>query len=214
MTIKINPNEIPSTVIEAKRWWRREIRRALKATDAEYRADASAAICSRVLGTEEYINAQTVFAYFSVGTEVDTAPIIRAMQRDGKRVCLPRCLDINEDGSRTGEGPNMEAREVRDLADLVEGAYGIPEPVDSDPYVAPEEIDLILLPCLACDTSCRRIGHGAGYYDWYLSRAREDCRTLAVCYEAVLAEDLPVEEHDMPVDAVVTEDAVYRWRTE
>jgi 5-formyltetrahydrofolate cyclo-ligase len=108
----------------------------------------------------------------------------------------------------------MEARAITGFDDLAPGAYGIPEPVEHTELVPADRIDLIILPCMACDKSCRRIGHGAGYYDKYLQHVRKDCRTVAMCYSALLADELPVEEHDMPVDAVVTEDAVYRWRRE
>ena len=65
---------------------------------------------------------------------------------------------------------------------------------------------------MSCDRQCRRIGHGAGYYDKYLKTVRKDCFTMALCYEEALADELPMEEHDVPVDAVVTEKTVYRWR--
>ena len=102
---------------------------------------------------------------------------------------------------------------IKSFDDLVPGAYGIPEPSADTEMMLPEYIDLIILPCVSCDRNCNRIGHGAGYYDKYLTTVRRNCFTMALCYEEALADELPAEEHDMPVDAVVTEKTVYRWRT-
>ena len=214
MAIKVNQSEIPGTVIEAKRWWRRKVREALRGTTEDYRRSASDAITAAFLGMEEYRAAGTVLAYCSTGMEVGTAAMLEAVLADGKRLCLPKCTDIGEDGKRKGGEPSMEARQVTDLSLLESGAYGIPEPPDSPdfPVIEPQEIDLILLPCMTCDPDCRRLGHGGGYYDKFLSMIREDCATIAICYEAVLADQRPTEPHDMPVDAAVTEETVYRWR--
>ncbi len=244
MSIVVNKSEIPETVIEAKRWWRKEIRRILGETTEEYRSSASAAIAVNVLTLPEVARAKTVLAYFSVGTERGTLAIISKLMDMGKRVCLPLCIDLDENGKRIeahkAAGPEkegaeadkadpaeaetagalnvqcvpdaMEAREIRSFDDLVPGAYGIPEPAPHTAVVTPEEIDVIILPCLACDKSCRRLGHGGGYYDRYLSQISEKCMTAALCYEAVLADELPVQKHDIPADAVITEKAIYRWR--
>ncbi len=150
--------------------------------------------------------------YYPEGKEVDTRSLIDSLMQAGKRVCLPLCTD----NCKAAKIPSMEARLVRDLGVLSTGAYGIQEPPDDDAVSEPVpagEIDLIVLPCLACDTSLGRIGHGAGYYDSFLTGVREDCVTIALCYDEVLVEGvLPREEHDRSVDIVVTEEAVYRWR--
>ena len=210
MSIKINKSEIPGTVIEAKRWWREEIRRALKETSEEYRSAASASIALNVLGLPEVETAKTILAYCSVGSEPGTLAIISKLLSQGKRVCLPLCVDIDDQGRRMETTDAMEAREIESFDDLRAGAYGIPEPAAHTAVVSPRDIDLIILPCLACDKSCMRIGHGAGYYDKYLSKVREDCVTIALCFDAVLADELPAEEHDVPASAVITETAVYR----
>ncbi|MBR0399302.1 MAG: 5-formyltetrahydrofolate cyclo-ligase [Mogibacterium sp.] len=214
MTIKIRKEEIPGTVIEAKRWWRREIRRQIRETSEDYRRDAARRITEAVTSMDEYRQAETIFAYYSYRREVNTAELIDRMLADGKRVCLPLCTDLGEDGKRVTDAPEMEAREIQGTAELIPGAYGIPEPGPETAVVKPEEVDMIILPCVTCDRECRRLGQGGGYYDKFLDSVRADCAKIAVCYETALADKLPVEEHDMPVDAVVTEERIYRWRPE
>lgn len=212
MAIVVNKSEIPGTVIEAKRWWRSEVRRQIRELPADYISDAARGITGTVTAMDEYRSAEMVFVYYSIRREVSTAELIRRLLADGKRVCLPLCTDLGEDGRRVTDAPVMEAHEVRDVSELVPGAYGIPEPAADTPVVQPEDVDLIILPCVTCDRACRRLGQGGGYYDKFLDSARDDCARIALCYEAALADELPTEPHDMPVDAVVTETNVYRRR--
>ena len=191
---------------------RKEIREKLNATSEEYRQAASSAIALNVLTMPEVRACKTILAYFSVGKEPATLALISKLLDEGKRVCLPLCTDLDEEGRRTGAVDAMEARVIKSFDDLVPGAYGIPEPAADTEMMLPEYVDLIILPCLSCDRNCNRIGHGACYYDKYLSRIRSDCFTVAMCFEQVLSDEIPVEPHDRPVDAVVTEKQIYRWR--
>ena len=203
---------------------RKEIKEKLKATSEDYRKEASAKIALNALNIPEMKEQKrtgflglkktekTVLAYCSVGNEPSTLALIDSLLKSGRKVCLPLCTDLDEEGHRTGAFDAMEARVITSFDDLTAGAYGIPEPKADTELVPPEEIDIIILPCVGCDRQCRRIGHGAGYYDKYLTTVRKDCFTMALCYEEALADELPAEEHDVPVDAVVTEKTVYRWR--
>lgn len=211
---------------EQKALLRAEARRRLRATSDEYRSTASAAICELLTGLDEYASADTVFAYCSMGREVSTDALVERVLADGKRLCLPRCVDIDENGRKLPGVPEMEARLVSDTGLMSKGAYGIREPVvmkedgraDEEetsrlfPPADPADIDLVVLPCVACDASCGRLGRGAGYYDKFLSELRQDCVTIAVCFDKLILDEIPMEEHDMPVKAVITEKAVYRWR--
>jgi 5-formyltetrahydrofolate cyclo-ligase len=198
--------------MKEKEQLRKEIRARLNATSEEYRSGASASIALNVLTMPEVRDAKTILAYCSVGKEPATLALISKLLEDGKRVCLPLCVDRDEEGRRTGIVDAMEARVIKSFDDLVPGAYGIPEPSADTEMMLPEYVDLIILPCISCDRQCNRIGHGAGYYDKYLSKVRSDCFTLAMCYEEILADEIPTEPHDRPVDAVVTEKQIYRWR--
>ena len=203
---------------------RKEIKEKLKATSEDYRKEASAKIALNALNIPEMKEQKrtgflglkktekTVLAYCSVGNEPSTLALIDSLLKSGRKVCLPLCTDLDEEGHRTGAFDAMEARVITSFDDLIAGAYGIPEPKADTELVPAEEIDIVILPCVGCDRQCRRIGHGAGYYDKYLTTVRKDCFTMALCYEEALADELPAEEHDVPVDAVVTEKTVYRWR--
>lgn len=200
---------------KTKTEYRAEAKAKLAALTDEYVSEASAKIAVNALSMEAVRKAKTVLAYFSVGREPGTLALIDSLLKDGKKVCLPLCTDLDEEGHRiegAAAADSMEARLIKSFDYLGPGAYGIPEPKADTQVVPPRKIDVIILPCVACDRDCRRLGHGAGYYDKYLSLVKKKCVTIALCYEKLLADSLPLEEHDMPVDAVVTEETVYRWR--
>lgn len=137
--------------------------------------------------------ADTLLLFYGAGAEPDTGHLLLELWRQRKRVLLPKCLP----------GRAMEARLVRGEDDLWPGTFGIPEPLDACPTVDKGEIDLILVPALCYDLSCRRLGQGGGYYDRYL--ADYGGRTVGLCRERLLQKELPVEEHDRAVDLVLTE---------
>ena len=221
MSLDNSDNRIHTESIRAEKVECRRLAKGLLAeTDAAYRAEASAAICDTLLAMDEFRNAKTIFAYSSVGREVSTDRILDAILDSGKELCLPRCTDIGGDGRRIAGVPKMEARYVSDLSLLETGAYGIREPDDRTddegrqvfPLAEAMDIDLVVLPCIACDSDCNRIGHGAGYYDRFLSELRDDCVKIAICFDKLILDHIPMEEHDMSVQAVISEKAVYRWR--
>ena len=191
---------------------RKEIKEKIRATSQEYRDGASAAIAVNALSIPEMHKAKRVLVYFSVGSEPGTLALINKLLESGKKVCLPLCTDFDEEGRKTDTVDAMEARQINSFDDLVPGAYGIPEPKADTKMIPPRKIDLIILPCVSCDRNCSRLGHGAGYYDKYLSMVRPGCFKMALCFEEALADEIPVEEHDVRMDAVVTEKTVYRWR--
>jgi len=200
---------------ELKKEIRAEVAAMLEAAGEDYLSSASAAIAVNLLALPEMKKARSVMLYVSVGKEPATLALISKLLEAGKKVCLPRCADIGPDGARITDERILEARRVKGLDDLTAGSYGIPEPPADDercPLIPPRKIDLVVLPCVACDAHCNRLGHGAGYYDRFLQTLSDKCTTIALCYDKLLMNEIPTEEHDMKVDAVITEKAVHRWR--
>jgi 5-formyltetrahydrofolate cyclo-ligase len=76
------------------------------------------------------------------------------------------------------------------------------------PIVAPESVDLFLVPGLAFTAAGARLGRGGGYYDRLLPLRRAASTALGVCFALQIVAAIPREPHDQVVDAVVTEDGV------
>lgn len=181
------------TIQRQKAALRREAAAAEAALTSSERHLSDDAILRHVLHAPEYRRAGTVFAFVGRGSEIDTAPLLRQVLADGKRLCVPLC---------TAPGV-MECREVRDLTVLRPGAYGISEPPDNAPAVPPECVDLAIIPCAGAVADGRRLGRGGGYYDRFLAQYTGDA--LLLCRERLLCPSIPQEIHDIRVPAVVTE---------
>ncbi len=161
-------------------------------------AEMSARIITRLLLMPEYKKAQTVFSYASILGEVSTTAFNGRILGDGKRLCLPKIT-----GART-----MDAVAVEDIGSLRPGAKRIPEPYTGI-VVPPDEIDLVVVPGLAFDLKGGRIGFNGGYYDVYL--AKTNAFRAALAFEMQIVEDAFSEEHDQKMDALLTEDHLYRF---
>lgn len=176
---------------------RRSIRQRAQELNTAYLRASDQAIMERLLALDGWVSASTVFIYLSRGTEPDTTHIIQAAWDSGKRVAIPRCLSSGI----------MEARQIVSFEGLVPKSSGILEPEGSFPLIAPEELDLVVAPCVAADKRLNRLGNGGGFYDRYLARVR--CPVICLCRDVFVLDEVPRESLDRPVGMVVTEERMY-----
>lgn len=149
-------------------------------------------IAMRFLAMRAYIEASTVALYSDIRSEVMTTDLFAAAIQAGKRVLYPRTI-----------GSALEFVAVEDLETLVASRFGVREPSAGE-VIPLSQIDLIVLPGVAFDAVGIRLGYGLGCYDRALAeRGRSILAGLAFDFQVVPS--LPREEHDIPVDIVVTE---------
>ena len=96
---------------------------------------------------------------------------------------------------------------------LQKGAYGIHEPVitDQTEWLEP---DIMIVPLIAFDRRGHRLGYGAGHYDATLEplRRKKDVLAVGIAFaEQLVLFPLPAEEHDQPLDLVITPEKVYSF---
>jgi 5,10-methenyltetrahydrofolate synthetase len=66
------------------------------------------------------------------------------------------------------------------------------------------------VPLLGFDTkTLHRIGYGGGYYDRFLATQSQSLK-IGICFEQGKLAELPADRHDIPLDTVITETAVYK----
>lgn len=148
--------------------------------------------------TEEFVKAQYLYLYVSYNQEVLTTPYIEECLTMGKKVVVPKIMD-----------GVMEFFQIRDTKELETGYQGILEPkYHTLPCVEP---GLMLMPGLAFDRTLHRCGYGGGFYDTYLQRYdRGQLIKFALAYDYQVFEEIPTEEHDKRLDAIVTECGIIR----
>ncbi len=149
---------------------------------------------SKVLEFPEFLEANTVCVYIPTNNEIDTTDIITYCLENNKKIAAPRL--------QNGE---MEFYYFSRPEDLVQGAFDIYEPVGTK-KVNDEEA-LVIVPGVAFDLSCNRIGYGMGNYDKYLS-LHPKMKTIALAYEFQIVGKIKQEVHDIKPQILVTEDRV------
>ncbi|MBL8800150.1 MAG: 5-formyltetrahydrofolate cyclo-ligase [Planctomycetia bacterium] len=160
-------------------------------------------ICATFMALPEYAAAHTVMFYVDVRSEVRTRHSLPAALTGGKRIVVPWCLD--------GE---LQLFLLRDMNELAVGMYKILEPRAElrglpERTLRAEDLDLVMVPGVAFDRRGARMGHGFGYYDKLLQHARPDAPLVALAFECQLFPEIPTQEHDIFMDQIITEAAVY-----
>ena len=160
------------------------------------------AILERVLSLEAYRRAKLVHTYVSSKeNEVDTRALICTCLNQGKRVAVPVVMP----GTKT-----LAHALIDGLDQLVVGPWGLaqPDPAAATWLPAEARIDLVVVPGLAFDRRGHRIGWGGGYYDRFLAQVQTV--KIGLCYDELVLDCIPGEPHDVPVDLVVAETAIYQ----
>ena len=177
---------------------RRELKEIAACFSGNYVAEASRMICGKILESSEFREASVIFGYLSFQNEISVDAVLEEALRLGKIVAVPWLVSQTE----------MWAARLETLQDLPLDRYGIrtaPEPVT---FVMPDKISLILVPGAGFSPMGCRMGRGAGYYDRFLTQSGGF--RLGITSDKLLLKNIPVDEHDQRVEALVTETGFVR----
>lgn len=181
---------------------KQEIRKEVKRRRAEANAELLHAASLRVLEQFKelpaYKEAALLLAYVDAKREVETRLLMQQAWEDGKKVAAPRV-----DG-----GGIMHYYYVGSLEDLEPGSFGIMEPKKDCPLCEAEK-GLLLMPGVAFDEKCHRVGYGGGYYDRYLEK-HPGLVHIALAFEFQIFDEVPFEEHDILPEMIVTDVRILR----
>ncbi|AXH99009.1 5-formyltetrahydrofolate cyclo-ligase [Sporosarcina sp. PTS2304] len=155
----------------------------------------SAEIREKFLASDEFKNAHTIGITLSRFPEVATHHLIESAWQAGKRIAIPKCIAAARE---------MDFRLITSF-DQTETVYmDLLEPrVESTVSVAPEEIDLQIVPGVVYTAEGYRIGFGGGYYDRYL--VDYPFETVSLAFERQMTDTIERESHDIPVSYIFTE---------
>jgi 5-formyltetrahydrofolate cyclo-ligase len=92
-----------------------------------------------------------------------------------------------------------------------ENSWKIPEPSGSE-IIAPEALDLVIIPLLCFDTRGHRVGYGRGFYDRLLQKCRPDCIKAGLSFFPPVDPIYDVHESDIPLDLCVTPAETFEFR--
>lgn len=189
------------SIAEAKRTLRKEMLAWRGSLSAEEVRKKSEQIAATVRALPEYKGASTILFYVSAKPgEVDTHALIREALAGGVTALVP-VTDFDNN--------KLIISDLKDMDELAPARFGMLEPrSDAVRPVDPKEADVVIVPGVAFDSECRRIGFGGGYYDRLLSGC--GAATIALAYDGQIVDRVPTASTDVPVDIIVTERRIYR----
>lgn len=184
-------------IANAKATWRRDMRKRRSQQSPLSTAPAVAAL----LNSPQWQQALIIASYSPLNSEQSPRLIDSAATHAGKRLVYPRVL---ADGNMVFKAPGAEHR-------LVEDSHGIPAPPEEAETVHAAEIDLFIVPLLACDKMGIRLGYGGGYYDRQLSLSSGFRCGLGYGMQRV--SELPSEAHDARLHGFLSEHGLeyFEW---
>ena len=83
--------------------------------------------------------------------------------------------------------------------------FGIPVPARGRPV----QPDCLLIPCVGFDLRRFRLGYGGGYYDRTLAQTVPWPLCVGIAFEVTRVETIDPRDHDIALDAVITDTAIY-----
>ena len=194
-------SNVTSDVNVMKKRMRARMSAIRKMLGEEGRARMDARIAEKVCAHPAFQDADFVFTYLSFGEEVDTRQIIRNAWEAGKTVAVPRCVPHSN---------KMNWYRIESFDGLEDGAFGIKEP-PADPekqMKVPGEGSgvkaVAIVPAFSFDAHGYRLGYGGGFYDVFLPTFAGT--SMGLCRTSQISEEpLPHDDHDVPVDIVITD---------
>jgi 5-formyltetrahydrofolate cyclo-ligase len=193
----------------ARQAYRRQLKTARDQLSTSEQTSAAYDLVDQVMAQPEVQQAETLAAYFSFGSELNTEPLLQALLDAGKRIALP-VLHPFTPGHLLMLHYDSNTR-------LVDNRFGIPEPALRCPDVVPfTDINCLLTPLVGFDAVGNRLGMGGGFYDrtltgWHQGRY-PSLSVFGLAHDCQFVEALPTEPWDVPLPGVITPSRCWRFK--
>lgn len=175
--------------METKAEFRAHLKARRDAMPGAARAAASAAICAHLDRLCRDRHLTRIGAFWPFGSEVDLGPAVAT--HPGWLWFFPRVVCTRPPRLAWGTEP------------LEKGQWGLMEPALAQHFLPP--VQVLLVPGLVFDDEGHRMGYGRGFYDALLAQLPGEVLTVGVGFEAQMHLPVPVEPHDWPVQALLSE---------
>lgn len=180
---------------------RAQLRQRRAGLTAAERIAAAQGLVEQLEQVPEFLTDPRIAGYWAIAGELPLAALMQGLRARGQTWHLPVI----------GADRQLRFAPWRPGAELATNRYGIPEPVcAADALLAPEQIDVVLLPLLGFDRRGHRLGFGGGYYDRSFAFLRERTDVgkpvlVGVGYALQEVDAIEAEPWDVRLDYVATE---------
>jgi 5-formyltetrahydrofolate cyclo-ligase len=156
-------------------------------------------VCEQIATLKEYHSAKCVAFYFPINGELDLTHAWTMANSQGKTCYFP---SIKPDQT-------LSFLPTTQATSWIKNRFGIMEPdVNQTLALSPQYLDIIFLPLVAFDSHGTRVGMGGGYYDRTLTYHRPSL-LIGVAYEFQKQTFIQADSWDVPLDAIITQQAIY-----
>lgn len=140
-----------------------------------------------------------VSGFFPIRSEIDPRPLMDEFRKFGARLCLPVVMDKT----------TIVFRELVRGTELIDTGFGTRGPAEDAEVLDPS---LLIMPLSVFDHHGGRIGYGAGHYDRAIAKIIDKGikpRLIGMAFDCQHEERVPVEPHDQPLDAMLSESGYF-----
>jgi 5-formyltetrahydrofolate cyclo-ligase len=184
---------------------RNDLKARLMAMSVGARSEKSKLACRNLVETQQFQRSAVVMIYLSLPHEVDTAAIILSAWQHGKTVAVPK-ISWQQRHMIPVVINSLDTGFATEVGGLRNPITGLPMPI--------EDIDLVVAPGLGFDRRGDRIGRGGSYYDRFFVNKGLCAVKCGLAFEEQVVENVPVDEHDVRMDMLVTDDEVIYFNKE
>jgi 5-formyltetrahydrofolate cyclo-ligase len=182
-------------IADAKRALRADLRERRQLLSPAQRDAAASGIATQLHALIDSVGARSISCYLAAPTEPGTREFVADAVARGIRVLLPvtRADGLLDWAVAT---PDQE---------IVEGLVGSPEPLaEVLGPIAVNDVDLLIVPAAAVDTTGMRLGWGRGFFDKTLGSMERCPPVYAVVFDSEVLDEVPRDVHDQAVTGAVT----------
>lgn len=207
--------------MSSKKLLRKQLRSVLKQIPQHQLNQQSTNVLYSLQGLKVFQRAANVALFMNMDhSEIKTMEFIKYAFKQNKNVYLPHCTTVGvNEGLFPGQTSKLIFYKMESFEDVgalqPRGKFKLREPTSGFNILqdSKDGLDLIILPAMAYDSNCFRLGHGAAFYDDFIKRhylkfGRKPY-LLGVGLQEQLVDKVPTEPHDEKLDGVIVNKTFY-----
>lgn len=196
-----------NSALFARKQLRKALREKRRALSPQVQRATALAVADTALSERHFPLGQHVALFMSADGEVDTALLIAGLLARGKSCYLP----VLEKATIT-----LQFRQYLPDRPLVINFFGLQEPDDRAPVIAPQDLDTVFMPLVGFDPAGNRLGMGMGYYDRTFAFLKDNRNTgpalIGLAHACQGVEELEAADWDVPLGGIITGGGFTRFR--
>lgn len=200
---------------ETKRTLRKHIKNELAKVSHESILDQSNRVYHHLMKNDQFVKAKKIAVYMNMpNLEINTHRIIETCFEMRKQVYLPKCVYESCNGRKPNHLRMLKVDNMSEINSLKpRGKFKLLEPTDGEDIMDSGGLDVVIIPGVAFNHNKQRLGHGAGFYDEFLTHYyrvfNHKPYLIGLGLNQQLITQLPTESHDWALDCVLIADQVH-----